>query len=286
MVVDCFPFGGESDLLELRLDLLWDSVDLFVVTEVGESHSGLIKPIYLESLGPRLQKYQSKLKVISAPRFPSHLFTGFEKDWWQRELARDFLSKTLAPDSLLLYGDVDEIPEVSALKKAIDLLKLTDMDLALFAQDLLYIWVNYREKTGRLLSSLGEFEDIPRPQRKWLGSGLWRWRAISSSSLTSLRSKDTVARVEAVRIPNGGWHFSYVSGPAGSSGFERFEEKLTQTAHQEFNRSDIRQKFESRIRRGRDPLGRRFVRFEKVEDLGFLPEQLTQNPRFDHLFLK
>lgn len=286
MIVDCFPFAGESDLLELRLQLLWDYVDLFVVSEVGESHSGLEKPIYLESVGSRLERYQSKLKVISAPRFPPSLGSGFEKEWWQREMPKEFLSETLTPESLLLYGDVDEIPEVSALNQAIDLMSATDIDVALFAQDLMYVWVNYREKTGRLLSVMGEFEDIPRSKRKWLGSGLWRWRAISSSSLTSLRSKDTVARVEAVRIPNGGWHFSYVSGPAGSSGFERFEEKLTQTAHQEFNRSDIRQKFESRIRRGRDPLGRRFVRFEKVEDLGFLPEQLTQNPRFDHLFLK
>ena len=55
-------------------------------------------------------------------------------------------------------------------------------------------------------------------------------------------------------------------------GLERLSRKLNMTAHQEFNTSKTRAKFHGKIRRGKDPLGRRGVRFKGVTDFSQLPK--------------
>ncbi len=40
MIYDCFTFFNELDLLEIRLNVLRDVVDRFVLVEAGETHTG------------------------------------------------------------------------------------------------------------------------------------------------------------------------------------------------------------------------------------------------------
>lgn len=46
MIYDCFSFFNELDLLEIRLNVLKDVVDRFVLVEAGETHAGKPKPFY------------------------------------------------------------------------------------------------------------------------------------------------------------------------------------------------------------------------------------------------
>jgi beta-1,4-mannosyl-glycoprotein beta-1,4-N-acetylglucosaminyltransferase len=46
-VFDCFTFYKEFDLLELRLEELWDAIDYFVIAEAGHTHQGQPKPYHL-----------------------------------------------------------------------------------------------------------------------------------------------------------------------------------------------------------------------------------------------
>ena len=48
MTYDCFSFFNELDLLEIRLNVLKDAVDKFVLVEAGETHSGKPKPLYFK----------------------------------------------------------------------------------------------------------------------------------------------------------------------------------------------------------------------------------------------
>ena len=34
-IVDCFPYFNEKELLELRINLLYDHVDKFIISETG-----------------------------------------------------------------------------------------------------------------------------------------------------------------------------------------------------------------------------------------------------------
>ena len=69
-VYDCFPFFNENDLLELRLNQHWDFVDKFIITEAGETHTGLKKPFNFDH--NRFEKYKSKIKYVT--------FNSFEEE--------------------------------------------------------------------------------------------------------------------------------------------------------------------------------------------------------------
>ena len=46
MIIDCFTFYNELDLLELRLEELDEHVDKFVIVEATTTHSGKDKDLY------------------------------------------------------------------------------------------------------------------------------------------------------------------------------------------------------------------------------------------------
>ena len=47
-VIDAFAFYNEVDMLEYRLETLYDYVDKFVIVEATMTHSGLDKPLNFE----------------------------------------------------------------------------------------------------------------------------------------------------------------------------------------------------------------------------------------------
>jgi beta-1,4-mannosyl-glycoprotein beta-1,4-N-acetylglucosaminyltransferase len=46
MIIDCFPFFKELDLLEIRLNELDPVIDYFVLVEASKTQSKLDKPFY------------------------------------------------------------------------------------------------------------------------------------------------------------------------------------------------------------------------------------------------
>ena len=48
MIIDCFPFFNELDVLELRLNILDSVVDKFVLVEASKTQSLIDKPFYFE----------------------------------------------------------------------------------------------------------------------------------------------------------------------------------------------------------------------------------------------
>ena len=49
-IYDCFTFFNEFELLEVRLNELYDVVDKFVLVEMAETHQGNPKPLlFLEN---------------------------------------------------------------------------------------------------------------------------------------------------------------------------------------------------------------------------------------------
>jgi len=60
-IYDIFTFYNELDLLELRLEMLNDCVDHFVIIECVETFSGKPKPLYYEENKQRFAKYHHKI---------------------------------------------------------------------------------------------------------------------------------------------------------------------------------------------------------------------------------
>jgi beta-1,4-mannosyl-glycoprotein beta-1,4-N-acetylglucosaminyltransferase len=60
-VFDSFIFFNELDLLELRLNILNDVVDYFVLTESPWTVSGNPKPLYYQENKDRFEKFNHKI---------------------------------------------------------------------------------------------------------------------------------------------------------------------------------------------------------------------------------
>ena len=46
MLIDAFTFNNELDLIEKRLEYLYNYVDRFLIVESNYTHSGKEKPLY------------------------------------------------------------------------------------------------------------------------------------------------------------------------------------------------------------------------------------------------
>lgn len=112
-IYDCFPFFNELDVLEIRLQELWDVVDVFVLAESNMSHSGKPKEYIFENNKERFAKYMSKIRRVQVDDMPD------TQDSWVRErYQRWSLVKGLTDvnaDDIIIVSDLDEIPRADAV---------------------------------------------------------------------------------------------------------------------------------------------------------------------------
>jgi beta-1,4-mannosyl-glycoprotein beta-1,4-N-acetylglucosaminyltransferase len=280
--VSTFPFFNELDILEIHLETASSVVDHFVITESRFSHAGLPKPLYLTENIHLFEKFRDKITIQVIEEFPPGV-SLFQADWFQRDCAKALLERIMSPDDLLIYGDVDEIPRPSAVIRAARVLRDNpDIQVAHLAQDL-YYYLNLRETSGTLLSFMGEYPNVK--EKKWLGTTIQKWSSIGSMTMTDLRYPER--KKNGVRIPYGGWHFSWVGSEDRSPAIDRVRAKLENTAHQEFKSARNLRKLERRVENMQDLVGRRTARFKAIQDLQFLPDYVLANlEKFEHTLRK
>jgi len=113
MLVDTFMFYNELDVLELRLTLLDEYVDRFVLVESEVNHVGTSKELFFEKNKSRFSKWLPKIVhiVMTAEE------ASKDEDPWSREKQqRDCILKGLdgvPNESIVMVSDVDEIPDMS-----------------------------------------------------------------------------------------------------------------------------------------------------------------------------
>ena len=113
MIVDCFPFHDELDILEMRLTELFDVVDRFVIVEADVTHQDKPKPAYYREHADRFAAFADKIVAVWATGLPT---LADNPDPWAREYAqREHIAAGLAQigigaADLIMQSDVDEIP--------------------------------------------------------------------------------------------------------------------------------------------------------------------------------
>lgn len=107
MVYDCTQIYNELDLLEIRLNILDEHVDWFVILEADETFSGKPKPLYFKENKERFKKWQHKIIHFT---IEGHYHGGsFQRAAYQKDSIRKVLGEVCKPDDTIYYGDVDEI---------------------------------------------------------------------------------------------------------------------------------------------------------------------------------
>ena len=221
-VFDCFTFFNELELLELRLESLYDVVDRFVIVEADKTHANLPKPFnFLENVD-RYQKYLPKIEyVMDSSVVP---YEGVS-DWSIENNQRNNIMKGLTeaePDDLIMISDVDEFPDPATIKiirdsftdKGLHVDVIAFYDATPFTPNrLLPFHCGIRIPTFLDLSPVGcqqkfhtyYFDWICR-ELPWSGTVIGKFKHLSSP-------QDFRNRREALpRIVNGGWHFSSMGG--------------------------------------------------------------------------
>jgi len=115
MIYDCFTFFNELDLLEIRLNVLKDVVDRFVLVEAGETHTGKPKPLHFKENEARFAAFKDKIVYIGIDKFPA----GHDA-WWNENYQRNEIMKGLkdaADDDWVMISDLDEIPDPAAVRQ-------------------------------------------------------------------------------------------------------------------------------------------------------------------------
>lgn len=169
MIYDCFMFNGEFDMLEIRLNILNEHVDKFILCEAKETFSGKPKPLYYADYeGDRFDKWKDKIINITAPNIDTtdpFIRAGSQKDYIRKAL------KHCKPDDIIIYGDIDEIANPEVIRRQ-----------------------------GKLRQLAYSYYLNNRSSEDWQGTNIFKYKNIKD--LNVIRADHSVV------IENGGWHFT------------------------------------------------------------------------------
>ena len=278
MVYDCFQFFNELDMLKIRLNVLNDVVDRFVISEATETFSGIKKPLYYEENEEMFAEFEDKIihvVVEDTPEGGTHERDTFQKNAVTRGLAG------CTDDDVIIFSDLDEIPNPDKIREI--LADFQDDKIYHFAQRLFYCYLNMEEVSGNLLSYAGEFDGVEH--KKWIGTKMLSYKLLREQNLLLGELRFPERKEIGIRVDNGGWHFGYMGGHGEKDIRKRVQEKVVSAAHQEYNSRHVLSQVTDQIKDGKDIFGRdaRFVRCEIDETF---PEYIrTHQDELDFLIM-
>ncbi len=210
-VYDCFSYFNEDMLLELRLETLWDHVDIFVISEATYTHRGLDRKLLFDI--NNFKKYASKIRYCPLDRKPEG-----PNDFWKNEnYIRNNVMSGLwdcKDGDYILISDLDEIPNPDSIRLYDPKYLRGDFVQGYFAYYLNNKWVSTRTRRSR--------KNKGSPD--WLGTKITTFNHFkgffksdassvriykSSGPLRSLK-REWFKRASTQRLENGGWHFTWV----------------------------------------------------------------------------
>lgn len=258
MIYDCIPFFNELDILKLRMHIMSPYVDKFVIEEAAVTFSGEPKPMIFAENRELFNEFEDKILYVAVEDSPADIKTTHERDKFQKNQLIRALDNC-RPEDIIIFSDVDEIPNPDALKEIIE--NFDPSKIYHLAQRMFYCFLNMEEISGNLLSITGEFSGVSKKQ--WLGTKVCSFGALPKEGIVCLRevSPDNPA---SVRVADGGWHFGYMGGNGETNVARRISDKVQAAAHQEYNESRYLKEAVDRLLCGEDIFGRnaKFIRVE------------------------
>ncbi len=274
MVYDLFPFFNEIDICLMRLNVLDKYVDKFIIEESTMTFSGEEKELCFEKNKELFKQFLPKIEYVVVDDTPKVAKTH-ERDYFQKNHLVEGLKKVGATeDDVIIFGDLDEIPNPVVLEKIIK--EFDKTKVYHLAQRNFYAFLNMEEKSGKLLSITGEFPEIAQEDRKWLGTKITSLINIPEEGIVRLRDLVKPEDSRSVRVSDGGWHFGYMGGHNAKNPVDRIGTKVKAAAHQEYNDREILAETMDRLVLGQDIFGRD-ARFERVEVDDSFPDYLREH---------
>jgi beta-1,4-mannosyl-glycoprotein beta-1,4-N-acetylglucosaminyltransferase len=274
-IYDAFLFFNELELLEMRMNILNEVVDYFVIVESTKTFSSKTKELIYQKNKDLYSKFQDKIihiiiddtpetfhkiEYLESPKSEEEILKNKilkyvdESPGWNREetqwgietFQRESIIRGLVncnDDDIVVVSDVDEIPNPHELGK----LRESGDGVFSFNQNMYYYYLNMLK------------------ERNWSGPKACTWGKLKDISLNSLRQNKHTTSI----IHNGGWHFSFIGGES------RVIQKLEAYAHQEYNTPYYKENVKNNMASNRDPFFRGGL--EKVNIDSSYPDYIREN---------
>jgi beta-1,4-mannosyl-glycoprotein beta-1,4-N-acetylglucosaminyltransferase len=273
-IYDCFNFFNELDILDLRLDILNEYVDYFVIVESNKTFTSKDKKFNFEQNKKRYKKYLDKIIYVKVTDTPSDFnniilsdtvcdidiinnkifkyvneSTGWSRNqiqWGVEIYQRECILRGLIDcndQDIIIISDLDEIPNPNIF----DNLKQESKDNFIELKQKMYCY---------------QFDLFK--EYNWSGSKICEYKNLKNISLNHLRQNKYTNKV----IDDGGWHFSFFGG------VDTIIEKIESYSHQEFNNSHYKNNIAKNIESETDPFFR--GKLIKVDISREYPEQILK----------
>ena len=253
-ILDCVTYFDEELILELRLNILYEHVDKFIITEGKYDHRGNKRKLNFDINNYR--KFRDKIVYLPVENFPN-----LNDPWQMLEYQRNYSFneiKKYDENDYVIISDIDEIPNP---EKIIDFTK-KKLDLGAFEQLFFYYKLN-------LLNT---------SQSEWYGSKICKKKYLKSPNwLREYKIKqypwwrfDKPKNLKIIK--DGGWHFSFLYDVDG------IIRKISSFQHIEYDKDEYKNKetIIKKIREGKDVFNRNFL-FKKIKIDEKFPKFIIEN---------
>ncbi len=238
-IIDCITYFNEPLLYEIRLNVLNDYVDEFIVCEATYTHRGSEKKINFDK--NMFGKFKNKIKHVIVDTEPNNLEQITKDNSDDNTLFRMNAAKRIGHqrneimsclrgndlEDWIIYSDSDEIPNLPKFN-----LKNCKQKIVIFNQILTYYKFNltlsgyqwFGSKACKLkdLVSINLLRNVKTKKYPW-------WR------LDTLFKKDKYINLKVVN--EGGWHFTEIKSPK-----EIYIKHKNDEHHDEFDLTGITEK--------------------------------------------
>jgi len=193
-IYDCFSYWDEDLLLELRLNILNNYVDYFVIVEGNKTWQNNSKKFRFNV--KNFSKFKNKIIYIPITNMPDGDNPYLRENFQRNCISRGLINSS--PEDLIIISDLDEIPNPRIISK----FKL-NMKFAVFKQKHFYYKINLQSEKNPF----------------WYGSRICVKKYLKSPQwLRGLKfKKRPFWRIDKFRLnnilENGGWHFCNLKTP-------------------------------------------------------------------------
>ena len=260
MIYDCFSYWDEDLLLDLRLNILNEFVDYFVIVEGNKTWQNNPKELKFDI--NKYERFKDKIIYIKVTDLPDGRDPYSRENHQRNSILKGLINSN--DQDIIIISDLDEIPNPEVFKNF-----KKEMRFAAFKQKHFYYKFNLQSKNNPY----------------WLGSRIClKEYLISPQWLRDLKfKKRPFWRLDKFRlnniIENGGWHFCNLKKP--ESLLYKYK-NLCETEDPIHFKEKIDQKYlnieeiKKRINEGQDIIGRKDS-FIKVNLDNSFPKFLTNN---------
>ena len=207
-IIDCFQYFNEKELLELRIHLLKDVVDHFIIADANRTHTGVFKPFTCKDIIKKLGLSDVNITVIEV-NMPS--IDEEPNNWVRENMQRNALSEFIKGDAVAIVSDCDEIINPEFVEYYASVAQNSPNSILRIPMPLL---------NGR--ADLQVFNDDLITPKDWASAFMCLPHHAAKYSLSDIRVSRTfnikidfenIFAIDNNQVKMAGWHFSWMGDP-------------------------------------------------------------------------